>query len=218
MHSPTSIATVPRSSAEAAPAGSPQERLIAHSVELLLQIVSIVRQYQAHFPSRYAGPVGSHLRHVIEHVEALLHAAGAAATDATDAACVAYDERPRDRRLETCADEAERRLVALIHSLRQARGLDVDATVLVRVRAGVGGEQVVDVGSTIGRELVFVTSHTVHHLALLAVNGLHPGVRVPDGFGLAPATLAHQRSVKAAEPVSSSSNPALVEESSCLLQ
>jgi uncharacterized damage-inducible protein DinB len=49
----------------------------------------------------------------------------------------------------------------------------------------------VEVETTVGRELVFVLSHTVHHNALIAVMARTLGVSVPDRFGYAPSTLAH---------------------------
>jgi uncharacterized damage-inducible protein DinB len=48
-----------------------------------------------------------------------------------------------------------------------------------------------EVETTVGRELAFVLSHTVHHNALIAVMARTLGVPVPDLFGYAPSTIAH---------------------------
>ena len=40
--------------------------------------------------------------------------------------------------------------------------------------------------STLGRELAYVNSHTIHHQALIAVLLELAGVPVPDHLGLAP--------------------------------
>ena len=42
--------------------------------------------------------------------------------------------------------------------------------------------------STLGRELAFVDSHTIHHQALIAVLLELADVPVPDDLGLAPST------------------------------
>jgi hypothetical protein len=54
----------------------------------------------------------------------------------------------------------------------------------------------VTVPTSLGRELLFLESHTVHHMALLAdyVRGL--GVVLDANFGKAPATIAFERAQK----------------------
>jgi len=49
----------------------------------------------------------------------------------------------------------------------------------------------VEVETTVGRELAFVLSHTVHHNALIAVMAKTLGVPVPERFGYAPSTIVH---------------------------
>ncbi len=49
----------------------------------------------------------------------------------------------------------------------------------------------VQVETTVGRELAFVLSHTIHHNALIGVMAAMLGVPVPDRFGYAPSTLVH---------------------------
>jgi hypothetical protein len=46
--------------------------------------------------------------------------------------------------------------------------------------------------STLGRELLFVSSHTVHHFALVAHYCKTAGVDLGADFGKAPATMAHE--------------------------
>jgi uncharacterized damage-inducible protein DinB len=48
--------------------------------------------------------------------------------------------------------------------------------------------------STLGREMLFVISHTIHHQALVAVLLSATGRGVPDAFGLAPSTPLSARS------------------------
>ena len=48
------------------------------------------------------------------------------------------------------------------------------------------------VDTTLGRELAFVISHTIHHNALIAILVKLLGHSVPATFGYAPSTIAHR--------------------------
>lgn len=45
--------------------------------------------------------------------------------------------------------------------------------------------------STLSRELVFASSHTVHHFALISVIARLQSVEVTSAFGVAPATASY---------------------------
>jgi uncharacterized damage-inducible protein DinB len=45
--------------------------------------------------------------------------------------------------------------------------------------------------TSLGRELAFVLSHTIHHNALISVMAMLMGVSVPERFGYAPSTIAY---------------------------
>ena len=49
----------------------------------------------------------------------------------------------------------------------------------------------VEVETSLGRELAFVLSHTIHHQAIIGAMASTLDVGVPERFGYAPATLAH---------------------------
>lgn len=46
--------------------------------------------------------------------------------------------------------------------------------------------------TSVGRELRFLLSHTVHHCALIAILLSLRGGEVPNGFGIAPSTERHR--------------------------
>ena len=123
--------------------------------------------------------IGSHVRHVLDHYDALLNG--------IDAGRVDYDSRERDP-----ATECDRRVaLARIDSLRvdvaalaQRAG---DAPLRVCLDCGTGGRM--PAASTLSRELQFLVSHTVHHDALIAAAARALGVETEHGFGIAPSTL-----------------------------
>jgi hypothetical protein len=148
----------------------------------------------------YAAPVGAHLRHVIEHYEALLSPAAPG--------CVDYDKRQRDRDLECDPALAHARLKSLQARLQEWTDGQLDAPLKVRGLAGLAGDCEFVVESSVGRELVFVASHAIHHYALLQVHCLQQGIPTAAQFGLAPATLAYARRALSVVPqVSSKETP-----------
>ena len=86
------------------------ERLLRFNIDLLDQAVSLVQAHEHAGAPAFGDYAGAHLRHVIEHYEALLLR--------PDADVIDYDNRPRDRELERCAQRARARLQRLQQSLR----------------------------------------------------------------------------------------------------
>lgn len=167
-----------------APPTDDLDALLAFNRQVLLQALGLVDAHRTTPGAVYAGPVGAHLRHLIEHHEALLSALAGAVVD--------YDGRPRDRQLEVDPTLAARRLQML---LRQLAGVAkrLDPVLWVRGQCGLDGTAGFTVRSSLGRELAFVASHAIHHFALLLPHVRRQGLPLPADFGLAPATVAHQR-------------------------
>ena len=156
-------------------------------VAVLRQLADVIRamtdeQYRRKPVGVVSSNVGGHVRHCLDHVEALL--AGVEEGE------VNYDRRRRGTEVETSREAAldvirrqERQLLAFpLHSER--RPLRLSAMVSSCLPP-------TETETTVGRELAFVLSHTVHHNALIAVMALILGVPVPDRFGYAPSTIAH---------------------------
>jgi hypothetical protein len=160
------------------------KRLLRFSAAVLGQAYPLVAAHWRSGVSAYAYPVGAHVRHVIEHYEALLQPKMPGVVD--------YDQRPRDRELQTNPDVALRRMHALLRRLYDRTAADLDATVRVRGRGGLAGDFGFAVSSSVARELVFVTSHAIHHYALLKPHCLQHGLPIAAEFGRAPATVAHE--------------------------
>ena len=53
--------------------------------------------------------------------------------------------------------------------------------------------------SSVGRELLTLSTHTIHHFALIAITLRAHGVAVDPDFGVAPSTLRHRQKTRAAE-------------------
>jgi hypothetical protein len=170
------------------PGPAQTDRLLAFNQQLIDQALALVAAHGAGSRRCYAGPAGAHLRHVIEHYEALVFPAAPGVVD--------YDNRPRDRELETSPTLARTRLLALRDRLGAWAPLVLDTAVQVRGQGGTAGGFNFTVTSCIGRELAFLASHTVHHFALLAPYCRQHAIQTPADFGQAPSTVAHANAAR----------------------
>ena len=128
-----------------------------------------------------SGSIGAHVRHTLDHVTALVEPAVDGIVD--------YDTRRRatdvERRRRLAGAEL-RRLADRLRTLpreRDAQPVELSAVVDVSGRR-------VAVSSTIGREMIFVLSHTIHHQAIIALLLASTGHRTTERFGVAPSTPA----------------------------
>lgn len=174
------------------PFSADDENLLAYAGNVLGQALALAVAHERPGTPPFAEHVGPHLRHVIEHYESWLGALGSEQID--------YDRRARDAALERSPALARTRLQAIQKRLVQWPRLQLAAPLRVRAGIGMAGESICLVDSSFGRELLFVTSHAVHHFALLQLHCRQHGISLGDDFGKAPATVAHERARATATP------------------
>lgn len=132
-------------------------------------------------------PVGSQFRHVLDHYLAFL--------DGWETGQVDYDARQRNPLVEQEPGAALLQARDLLERLERIHSENANRTVAVQMDTG-GGQQVPDWRlSTVGRELQFLLSHTVHHYALIKLLLEDVGFAADPRFGVAPSSLAHQSRV-----------------------
>lgn len=162
--------------------------LVADNILLLEQCADVLEglptEAYATADDRCLGSsIGGHVRHCLEHYGSLL--------TGLDAGTIDYDQRARDRRLQVDVEAAGAALrstaAALARRLTFVR-LERPLRVLAEGEASDGEVT----ASSIGRELGFLLSHTIHHCALIAVVMRLRGLATPSGFGVAPSTLRHR--------------------------
>ena len=138
--------------------------------------------YTAPVEGHVSGTVGAHVRHCLDHVAALV-----AAEPST---ILSYDRRRRGTTIEADPAAALQQILRLEAALERWSSRSLDDPVRVASLIDSSGSSIVG-WSTLGRELAFVLSHTIHHQATIAaVMALH-GVEAPDRFGFAPSTPRH---------------------------
>jgi hypothetical protein len=165
---------------------------VCASLATLADHVSLltVEDYCAAVPELAGATIGQHVRHCIDHYATL---AGGIATSRFD-----YDDRARSSEIECDRDRALGRVRELLEELRPVL-LHVDLAVAVHVRmASACKGDVAWQKSSLGRELQFVVSHTVHHAAMVANSCRVRGLPISAEHGVAPSTSRH-RAVMSAE-------------------
>ncbi len=161
-------------------------RCVVPLVAVLRQLADLLdgmtdEQYRSQ-PPGFTSTIGGHVRHCLDHVDALLAA--------VERGQLNYDARRRGTAVETCRQAAldaiarQQEQLLELPPLVEEQPLRLTAMMSTVLPA-------FDLGTTVGRELAFVLSHTIHHNALIAVMARALGVAVPERFGYAPSTIAH---------------------------
>jgi len=127
-------------------------------------------------------PIGAHLRHALDHMNCFVRGLPEGIVD--------YDSRDRDAAIESDPRLLRKLLHELMDALRSIPGARLGDVIQVRQTASMDTEPLT-LNSTVERELVFLSSHTIHHLALVVQFCREEGVNLPDETELAYSTSAH---------------------------
>lgn len=132
-----------------------------------------------------SGSAGAHMRHVLDHYLALMAGIKLGVVD--------YNKRNRYSDIETCPETAMQTWEKVEAWLTQVCSMPMDTQLDVISETCVMKTQYAQVPSTLARELVFVSSHAIHHFSLMAVMRSLQGKSTPEYFGIAPATATFMR-------------------------
>lgn len=120
--------------------------------------------------------IGEHCRHIIELFEALMNG--------YESGIINYDQRARDKALETNIDKAILHLDIMIDKLNQP-----DKWLVIQSMV----DQSTLVKSSYYRELLYNYEHSIHHAAIIKI-GMHllGTAQQPKNFGIAPSTIKYR--------------------------
>lgn len=127
--------------------------------------------------------IGSHLRHVIDHYECFLLGLPRGEIN--------FDARTRCLDIENSTSAAVGRLKELISKIENLTDLRINDPLKIIMASGTEGKSEVT-HSSVGRELQFLVSHTVHHYAIISIFCHQHGLPQPKNFGVAPSTIKYQ--------------------------
>jgi hypothetical protein len=123
------------------------------------------------------GSVGGHFRHNLDFANSFVNGLETGKID--------YGKRTRDVRIEQDRQYAIEKITFFMRRLQNVSVKILIQNILVRSEI----EEEFWFASSVGRELEFLHSHTVHHHALITEKLKTSGVKTTPGFGVAPSTL-----------------------------
>lgn len=138
-----------------------------------------IEQYQWEF-SGSSGSIGKHTRHILDHYSCFNKGINEGVVD--------YDARARDPALETNPQRAHKAIESALELLWTVVSKSADASLFVLSSTDTEITAPMTT-STIARELIFLQSHTIHHMASIRMLSELQGISVRESFGLSPATL-----------------------------
>src|SRR5215471_5361534 len=164
-----------------------QSALIATNIRWLRQALRLLERlddsvYSSTAPGFAPHRVGAHLRHILEFYQCFL--------DGLEWSHIDYDSRRRDESIERSRHTASIAIRSIIHALDTRA--EQERIVWVRMEdAEASCVRDSFMESSLSRELQFLSSHTVHHFALIATTLRAHSVQMDPDFGMAPSTLRH---------------------------
>jgi len=164
-------------------------RIVDAAIAILSQGEALLRalpveSYTHRVPVAFNASIGGHYRHCLDHFTSLLRGLHAAEVD--------YDHRERDARIESQPDFALSLTERMRTEMERLPLQSLDAPVRARCEVSYAHGNSPVTGSTFGRELVYAIAHAIHHYALISVMARLMEVKLPEHFGVAPSTVAHQ--------------------------
>lgn len=155
--------------------------IVSQAIDLLDGLS--VGEYQKKLPPHFPSSVGAHIRHVIDHFMALMQGAEKGHVD--------YNIRHRHNNVEQFPDTAIASLENIVNWLNDIPTESLNNVLAVTTEVDVSCTHSTTCQSTLERELVFASSHAIHHYALIRIICSMQNKTIPEFFGYAPATITH---------------------------
>jgi len=155
-----------------------QLETVQQAKEFLLGLSA--ENYQVVIKPHFASSAGTHMRHILDHYLAI--------KDGLNQGLINYNKRNRYSNIESCPETALLQWQEIEQWLTDVSQLDADMPLSVVCETSINKTQNTQTKSTLARELVFVSSHAIHHFSLLAVINSLLGNKDEENFGIAPST------------------------------
>lgn len=157
-----------------------------HCVNQSNQLLKVVAQNDYTVATQGNSSIGAHMRHILDRFHCFFTGLQNASVD--------YDDRKRDKAIENSVEAAS---FALASVARQVENLNLaeftEKSLKIRESVYHQGPSIV-IASTIERELMGLITHTIHHLAIIAIIAKSFGYTMDSDFGKAASTIVYERS------------------------
>ena len=130
--------------------------------------------------------IGGHIRHIADTYRAMINGHSSKRVD--------FNFRRRNTEIET---ELTKALLELRNIRHWLQNLDDKNNVSLRMvtEVALAQTQSVSLGSSLARELIFTSSHAIHHFAQIATLARLQGFDIDPRLGVAAATASHRRNI-----------------------
>lgn len=135
-------------------------------------------EYRRQLPEFDGSTLGQHFRHILEFFQCLEQGVQSGTVD--------YAARERNLLYEDSPNLTATAFASFADALPSFNACDN-----IEIRAEFGGRDRPAYTSTVGRELMFVYDHAIHHLAIIKIGLLchFPHVRADKDLGVSPSTI-----------------------------
>lgn len=137
-------------------------------------------QYQERLNSGRKSSIGEHFRHILDMFEAVKLGIQVGKID--------YDRRERGGAVETDRDVCASRCEQMQHYFSRLDDESLAKNAQVKTEVTLYECHSIELNSSICREIIFVSTHAVHHFAIVNDIARQLHCNVANDFGLAPAT------------------------------
>jgi len=131
---------------------------------------------------------GEHMRHIIDHFQSLKLS--------NESGLVDYDLRNRKSDVESNKDFALQQLLIIKQWLLSLDEEILDRKLNIKTEVSLSENHSAYIISNFSRELVFITSHAVHHFSIISIAMQIQDLTLDVNFGIAPATATHLRNTE----------------------
>jgi hypothetical protein len=160
-----------------------QLQTVKQAIEFLSNIS--VERYQHVLRPHFTGSSGAHMRHILDHYIAL--------KQGLEAKIIDYNYRHRESNVALCPKSAIIAWLEIKAWLVDVIALDPKMRLSIICETSLTENKSIKTSSTLGRELLFASSHAVHHFSLMSVISSLLGNSCHGDFGMAPATASYLR-------------------------
>ncbi len=174
--------------------------VIKGNIETIHQALSLLEAIDAKSYCYICTPyinssIGQHIRHIIDNYLVIVNG--------FDQKHINYNIRRRGALVETCIETAKQELKEIQTWLYALEDSTLETPITIVSEVCLEEERSDHLVSSLHRELIFVASHCIHHMALIGVAVKLQNIETPKHFGLAPATATYVRQQESQEAVNS---------------
>lgn len=163
--------------------------VIAANIETLDQGIETLKSISNTTYTKIINPlmsssIGGHIRHIADTYRAVIIGLGSKQVD--------FNFRRRNNAIESELSKALAELRSIRHWLQNLDDKN-DPPLQIVTEVALAQTETVNLNSSLARELVFASSHAIHHFAQIATLARLQGFEIDPGLGVAAATASYRR-------------------------